>query len=133
MYENKNVFEIIMLIICFVLILLFTYSFTGCATKVISDDGTRIDDYRELQNDIRNGETELAITSTRISNDSERIAETSGKLEHQLGKLEQTIKQSETSEQEIGMVLQRIRKREITGKKLNELGIEFTEIEISEN
>lgn len=127
MYE-KVLFIFIMSIICI-----------SCkSTKILPDNGTGIEQYRELQSEIRDGETDIVITSERISNDStdikqtsSEIRESSDQLGEQLTELEQSIRESETDEQEIGEILQRIRNREITENQLIELGIEFVEIEDS--
>lgn len=116
MYEKKFCF---ILIFCIVL-------FSCKSTELLSDDGTGIDKYRELQIEIRTGETDLAITGTEIENSSRQLGEG-------IRNLEQSIEESERNEQELGEILQRIRGREIKKDKLIELGIEFNQVEESEN
>ena len=130
MYEKKILFFIFLSIL-----------FIGCkSTRILPDDGTGADKYRELQNEVRDGETKLAITGERISNDSEKIGETSAEIRQssdylgeQLNGLEYSIKESAGNNEEIGRILQQIRARKITDDKLIELGIEFNKIEESEN
>lgn len=107
MYEKK----IIICIISIVIIL------TSCqSTKILSDNGTGVEQYRNIESEIRDGETELAVTGAELENDSERLGT-------ELSELEQSIRDSETNEQELGEILQRIRERELTEDKLIELGI----------
>lgn len=130
MYEKKILFFIFLSIL-----------FISCkSTRILSDDGARITEYRELQNEVRDGETKLAITGERISNDSEKIGETSAEIRQssdelgeQLNQLESSIKESAGNNEEIGRILQQIRARKITDDKLIELGIEFNKTEESEN
>ena len=130
MYEKKILFFIFLSIL-----------FISCkSTRILLDDGTGADKYRELQNEVRDGETKLAITGERISNDSEKIGETSAEIRQssdelgeQLNGLESSIKESAGNNEEIGRILQQIRARKITDDKLIELGIEFNKIEESEN
>ena len=130
MYEKKILFFIFLSIL-----------FISCkSTRILPDDGTGVDKYRELQNEVRDGETELAITGERISNDSEKLGETSAEIRQssdelgeQLNGLEYSIKESAGNNEEIGRILQQIRARKITDDKLIELGIEFDKIEESEN
>ena len=130
MYEKKILFFIFLSIL-----------FISCkSTRILLDDGTGADKYRELQNEVRDGETKLAITGERISNDSEKIGETSAEIRQssdelgeQLNGLESSIKESAGNNEEIGRILQQIRTRKITDDKLIELGIEFNKIEESEN
>lgn len=130
MYEKKILFFIFLSIL-----------FISCkSTRILPDDGTGVDKYRELQNEVRDGETELVITGERISNDSEKLRETSAEIRQssdelgeQLNGLECSIKESAGSNEEIGRILQQIRTRKITDDKLIELGIEFDKTEESEN
>lgn len=90
---------------------------TSCkSTKVLSDNGIGVEEHREIQSDIRDGETELAITGSKIESESKELGE-------RIRELEQSIRDSETNEQELGKLIQQIRKREITEDKLIELGI----------
>ena len=130
MYEKKILFFIFLSIL-----------FISCkSTRILPDDGTGVDKYRELQNEVRDGETELVITGERISNDSEKLGETSAEIRQssdelgeQLNGLEYSIKESTGNNEEIGRILQQIRARKITDDKLIELGIEFDKTEESEN
>lgn len=130
MYEKKILFFIFLSIL-----------FISCkSTRILLDDGTGADKYRELQNKVRDGETELIITGERISNDSEKLGETSAEIRQssdelgeQLNGLESSIKESAENNEEIGRILQQIRTRKITDDKLIELGIEFNKTEESEN
>lgn len=130
MYEKKILFFIFMSIL-----------FISCkSTRILPDDGTGADKYRELQNKVRDGETELVITGERISNDSEKLGETSAEIRRssnelgeQLNGLESSIKESTRNNEEIGRILQQIRTRKITEDKLIKLGIEFNKTEESEN
>ena len=75
-----------------------------CATgrgagSLVSDLGSGTAEYREIQGDIREGETELAITGTRI--------------EAGLGELERSISSSQGTEQEIDDIIQRVRARPV--------------------
>ena len=130
MYEKKILFFI------FLSILLISCK----STRILLDDGTGAEKYRELQNEVRDGETELVITGERISNDSEKLGETSAEIRQssdelgeQLNGLEYSIKESAGNNEEIGRILQQIRARKITDDKLIELGIEFDKTEESEN
>ena len=130
MYEKKILFFIFLSIL-----------FISCkSTRILPDDGTGVDKYRELQNEVRDGETDLVITGERISNDSEKLRETSAEIRQssdelgeQLNGLEYSIKESTGNNEEIGRILQQIRARKITDDKLIELGIEFDKTEESEN
>lgn len=113
MYEKKILFFILLSIL-----------FIGCkSTRILSDDGERITEYRELESEIRDGETELAITSTNISNNGREIETTSSELERQLQNLGESIGESTNNQQGIGEILQQIRDRELTENQLVELGI----------
>lgn len=101
----------------FIIFITISILFIGCkSTELLSDNGERITEYRELQSEIRTGETDLAITGTEIENSSRELGEG-------IRNLEQSIRESKTDEQELGEILQRIREREIKKDKLIELGI----------
>lgn len=105
-----------------------SFIFIGCkSSELLPDDGTGITSYRELQSDIRDGETELAVTGSELESTSERIEESVRDIIQSGERLERQLTESENEEQEIGTVLQRIRKRKIESNKLSELGIEFQE------
>lgn len=118
-------------------IFIFICFFISCKSTNISNNGTRTTDYRELQSEIRDGETELVITGKdlestnnnlekgidNIESTSDRIEERISDIESTSNNLEQSITESEGSEQEIGEVLQSIRNRPIPEDKLAELGI----------
>ena len=74
---------------------------TGCASTraLVSDIGDGAAEYRAVQTEQRAGEVELAVTGARI--------------EAGLTELERSISASQRSEQEIGIVIQRVRTREI--------------------
>lgn len=114
-------YEKIKRVICYVL--LFTaLIFTGCrTTKVVSDISAGTEQYREIQSDIRDGETELAVTSTKIEQTSEQLA--TG-----INELEQSITSSTSNEQEIGELLQQIRTREIPSNIILELRNKYPEL-----
>lgn len=117
MYE-----KIILILFC------ICFFFIGCkSTKLLPGDGTGVTEYRELQSDVRDGETELAISITEVENTSEQIRESVTDIRDTSDRIEQTIKESENSEQEFGRVIQRIRERKIERDKLIKLGIEFSE------
>lgn len=100
MYE-----KIILFFICFLLI--------SCQSTNIYDNGAGTTDYRELQSEIRDGETKLVETNKDIESTSNRIEERINDIESTGSNLEQSIKESEGSEQEIGELLQSIRNREL--------------------
>ena len=105
-------------------IFIFICFFISCQSTNIFDKGTGTSDYRELQSEIRDGETELVITSKDLEFTDNRIEERINDIESTSNNLEQSIAESEGSEQEIGEVLQSIRDRPIPEDKLIEFGIE---------
>ena len=114
--ENDKKFKTLYLIIIFICFISL-WLFSSCkSTKVLSDNGTGTEQYRETESEIRDGETELAITGAELENDSERLGT-------ELSELEQSIRDSETNEQELGEIIQSVRERELTEDKLIELGI----------
>ena len=82
---------------------------TGCANTrtLVSDIGDGAAEYRELQIEQREGEVELAVTGARI--------------EAGLGELERSIGASQGTEQEIGIIIQRVREREFDPAFIEEL------------
>ena len=74
----------------------------SCATTntgaMVSDIGDGAAGYRAIQTEQREGEVELAVTGARI--------------EAGLGELERSIGASQGTEQEIGIIIQRVRERE---------------------
>lgn len=116
MYEKKINF----VLFCFVI----TSIFSGCkSTKILSDNGTRVIEYREIESEIRDGETELAITGAKLESTSEGIRDSINKLKDTSERLEQSINESTDNESELGEILQQIRDRELTENQLVELGI----------
>ena len=113
MYEKAIIFFIFI-----------SFIFISCSTtRVVSDisDGTM--EYRELQGEIRTGETELAITGTGLESTSKDIEQSVINITESGERLEQSISKSTSSESEIGNILQSIGNREVTIDKLIELGI----------
>lgn len=108
-------------IILFVFISIFLF---GCKSTNIYDNGTGTTDYRELQSEIRDGETELVITGKDLESTDIRIEERIKDIESTGSNLEQSITESEGSEQELGEVIQSVRGRKIPEDKLVEFGIE---------
>ena len=89
--------------------------FASCnSTRVLSGDPAGTREHRELENEIRAGETELAITGTEIKNTSNRITES-------VNELEQSIENSKGNEQEITDIIQSIRGRKLPDALVNEL------------
>ena len=97
--KNKTAYSVLFLI----LPVMFMCS---CKSTELYNNGAGNTEYRELQSDIRDGETELAVTGTKIEQTSEQLA--TG-----ISELEQAITSSTANEQEIGNLLQQIRTREI--------------------
>lgn len=113
MYEKAIIF-----------IIFISFIFIGCSTtRVVSDisDGTM--EYRELQGEIRTGETELAITGTGLESTSKDIEQSVINITESGERLEQSIKDSTGNEQEIGDIIQSVRERELNKDVLIELGI----------
>lgn len=109
MYENKT---------CFLLAVAFVAAciLSGChTTKNLHNYGERDKQYREIQSDIRNGETELAVAGEKLEHAGNDIAGTVESIASAGSKLEQSIGNAESNEQGIGNVLQRVRAREISG------------------
>ena len=80
----------------------------GCASTrpLVSDIGDGASEYRAIQDNIRAGETELAITGTRI--------------EERVGELERSIRSSQTQSNEIERIIQQIRERELNSDLFEE-------------
>lgn len=108
-------------VICFFIICLF---FISCKSTDVSNNGAGTTDYRELQSEIRDGETELVITNKDIESTNNRIEERISDIESTSNNLEQSIEESKGNEQEIGEIIQSIRNRPIPSDKLIELGFE---------
>lgn len=108
----------------FVLVILFTAClFAGCRTTMVPDITERTKEYRELEAEIRDGETELAVTGTKLESTSEQITESVNSIGQTGKQLEQSISESAGNEQEITDLLQRIRTRKIP----NDIAIELRE------
>ena len=82
--------------------------FPSCAGTgaIVSDIGIGASEYREVQTQQRERETELAVTGARIELESREIRA-------ELNELERSIIASKGTEQELGEIIQRIRAREI--------------------
>lgn len=104
-------------------IIFISVLFSNCSTtRVLPDDRTGIIERRKIESEIRNGETELAITSERIHSNYEDIAESGERLGKQLSELGKSIEYSTINEQEIGRILQQIRNRKFTKNEFIKLG-----------
>ena len=106
--------RVIYYFICFFVFVMFG----GCATgrgagAVVSDFGNGASEYLAIQGDIREGETELAITGAAIEYRSEHIA--SG-----LNELERSISSSQGAEQEIDAIILRVRARPVDPSLIEE-------------
>ena len=95
-------------------LLIFCLFFISCKSASIYDNRAGTTNYRELQSEIRDGETELVITNKDIESTSNRIEERINDIESTSNNLEQSIAESKGSEQEIGELLQSIRNRPIS-------------------
>ena len=81
----------------------------GCATDTranVSDNGIGTADYRAVQTQQREGETELAVTGAKLEFESKEIRA-------ELNRLEQSIIASKGAEQELGAIIQQVRTREV--------------------
>lgn len=118
MYEKTIIF-IFICVICF----------TGCSsTRVVSDITERTTKYRELEGEIRDGETELAVTGEKLESTSEQITDSINSIESTSKQLEQSIEESKGNEQEIGNLLQRIRTREVSPDIIAEFRNKYPEL-----
>jgi len=81
---------------------------SGCTTSrgMVSDLGNGTEEYRGIQSEIRDGETDLAITGTRIEDESREIGDG-------IRELEQSISGGQGAAEEIGAIIQRIRARAV--------------------
>lgn len=77
---------------------------SSCKSTNIYDNGRGTEEYRETEREIRDGETELAVTDTEIKRDAEEIGES-------LTRLNGAVEGSKNVERELGEILQRIRER----------------------
>lgn len=98
MYEKIIIF--IILFCCF-----------SCQSTKLYNNGTGASEYREIQSEIRDGETELAITGENLKFRSEQIEERIENIESIGKQLEQSIETSAANEQELRDILQSIRER----------------------
>ena len=96
-----------------IILFVFCLFFISCKSTNLYDNRARNTDYREIQSEIRDGETELAETNKDIESTSNRIEERINGIESTSNNLEQSIAESKGSEQEIGELLQSIRNREL--------------------
>ncbi|HCC37020.1 MAG TPA: hypothetical protein DEQ14_05105 [Treponema sp.] len=105
-------------IIIFLFIIFLALLTSGCATGggngiVVSDNGNGTAEYRGIQEQIRSGETELAITGARIESASAQLKHASGELAAGIGSLEQSIIGAAGTEREITTIIQRVRSRPV--------------------
>jgi len=96
---------------CAVLFNAFLFLFTGCSSTgksaaLVSDIGIGAAEYRAVQTEQRDGETELAVTGAKLELESREIR--TG-----LDELEQSIIASKGTEQELGEIILRVRAREV--------------------
>ena len=103
------------------------FLFFSCKSPELHHNGTGNTDYRELQSEIRDGEAGLVETSKDIESTGQRIEErindiesTGQRIEERIndiestgGILEQSIEESAGNQQEIGDILQQIRRRKL--------------------
>lgn len=112
------------------IILLFCFSFClfSCvSTRLVSNIGAGTEEYRNLQGEIRTGETELAVTGSELKSTSKEIEGTVNELESTGSELEQSITKSKTNEQLIGEIIQRVRERKIPTNILSTIRIAIDE------
>ena len=89
------------------------FLFFSCKSPELHHNGTGNTDYRELQSEIRDGEAGLVETSKDIESTGQRIEERINDIESTGGILEQSIEESAGNQQEIGEILQQIRRRKL--------------------
>ena len=89
------------------------FLFFSCKSPEFHHNGTGNTDYRELQSEIRDGEAGLVETSKDIESTGQRIEERINDIESTGGILEQSIEESAGNQQEIGDILQQIRRRKL--------------------
>ena len=89
------------------------FLFFSCKSPELHHNGTGNTDYRELQSEIRDGEAGLVETSKDIESTGQRIGERINDIESTGGILEQSIEESAGNQQEIGEILQQIRRRKL--------------------
>ena len=106
------------------ILFIFCLFFISCISTNLYDNRARTTNYREIQSEIRDGETELVITNKDIESTNNRIEERINDIESTNNNLEQSIAESKGSEQEIGELIQSIRNRPISNDKLIEFGFE---------
>ena len=96
------------------ILFIFCLFFISCKSTNLYDNRARTTNYREIQSEIRDGETELVITNKDIESTNNRIEERINDIESTNNNLEQSIAESKGSEQEIGELIQSIRNRPIS-------------------
>lgn len=111
MLIKKNIFLFIYFISVFVLL-------GGCATGrgtrgLVSDLGNGTSEYRAIQDDIRSGETELAITGTKLEGESRELRGEIGQIGDGIRELEQAISGSQGDAEEVGAIIQQVRGRPV--------------------
>ena len=100
--QNKFFHQFIQMLVFAVLLFTILCLLPSCATNtgtMVSDIGDGAAGYRAIQTEQRAGEVELALTGARI--------------EAGLGELERSISTSQGTEQQIGIIIQRVREREL--------------------
>ena len=91
----------------------------GCTTTgrgsrgLVFDLGDGTAEYRTIQGDIRNGETELAITGTKLEGESRELRNEIGQIGGGIRELEQAISGSQEDAEEVGAIIQRVRTRPV--------------------
>jgi hypothetical protein len=97
-------------IVSFCVYLLLVVCCSGCVTgrgTMVSDPGAGTPAYRGIQEELRGGETELAVTGTKLEGEIRELG-------NRIGELEQSITDSAGTEFEIDEILQRIRGRKVS-------------------
>jgi len=111
-------------IIFYLVFIVLALLVSGCATgggAMVFDNGDRASEHREIQADIRTGETELAVTGTKLEIESRELRSEIGEIGDGIKELEQSISGSQGAEQEIGDILQRVRTRPVDPKLIEGL------------
>jgi hypothetical protein len=96
------------MLVLFVFCIMLAVCCTGCGTYrgMVSDPGIGAAEYRGIQEDIRSGEVDLAVTGTRVEDESRELG-------IGISQLEQSITESTGTEQPIDAILQRVRGRKV--------------------
>ena len=88
---------------------------SGCLTSraMVLDIGDGASEYRDIQGDIRAGETDLAITGTAIEIESGILRDEIGAVADGIRDLEQSLSDSQGGSAEIGDIIQSVRARPV--------------------